>query len=77
MRWLIVSLIVLLLCALSSCVNVTTERRAESVSPTPEGGCERSSEVKVNTYGWNVLAAALHILLLPFTLVHHAVKIVL
>ena len=77
MRRVRVSIVVILLCAMSSCVNVTTERRAESFSRPPEGGYEEGSEVKVNTYGWNVLAASLHILLLPFKLVHHAVKIVL
>jgi len=77
MRGVSISIILLLLCTLPSCVNVTTERSAQSVSRTPEGGYERNSEVKVNTYGWNVLAASLHILLLPFKLVHHAVKIVL
>jgi len=77
MRRVRVSIVVILLCAMSSCVNVTTERRAESFSRPPEGGYEEGSEVRVNTYGWNVLAASLHILLLPFKLVHHAVKIVL
>ncbi|MCX6339521.1 MAG: hypothetical protein NTX71_06335 [Candidatus Aureabacteria bacterium] len=77
MRWISVAMIMLLLCALPSCVNVTTERRAESVSRTPEGGYERDSEVKVNTYGWNFLAASLHILFFPFKLLWHAVKIVL
>jgi hypothetical protein len=70
MRWISVAMIMLLLCALPSCVNVTTER-------TPEGGYERDSEVKVNTYGWNFLAASLHILFFPFKLLWHAVKIVL
>lgn len=74
MRWVCVALVLILICALSSCVNVTTERRAESVSQTPEGGYARSSDVTVDTYGWNFLEAGLHVLLLPFKLVCRAVK---
>ncbi len=77
MKWAYVAMILLLICALSSCVNVTTERSAESVSRTPEGGYARSSDVKVNAYDWNFLEAGLHVLLLPFKLMYHAVKIVL
>jgi hypothetical protein len=72
-----IAIAVLLLCTFTSCVNVTTERRAESFSRTPEEGCAESSEVTVRTYGWDFLEGALHILILPFKLAHHAMKIVL
>lgn len=75
MRWACVVLILLLACALSSCVNVTTERRAESVSQTPEGGSGQGSGVTVNRYGWDFLDAGLHILFFPFKLVYHVVKL--
>jgi hypothetical protein len=77
MKWARVALILFLACALSSCVNVTTERRAESASMTPEGGHTQRSGVTVETYGWDFLEAGIHILLLPFKLACHAVKIVL
>jgi len=75
MKWACIALILLLACALPACVNVTTERRAESISQTPEGGYEQSSGVTVDTYGWDFLATGLRVLFFPFKLAYHVVKI--
>jgi hypothetical protein len=75
MKWVRIALILIIAFALSSCVNVTTERKAESGSQPPGGGDEQCSGVTVDTYGWDFLAAGLHILFFPFKLACHALKI--
>jgi hypothetical protein len=61
----------------TSCVEVTTARRSESVGEGPDGSATRNSEVVVKTYGWDTLAVTLHVITFPCKVMWHAVKTIL
>lgn len=68
-------LITLVLCSVvTSCVNVTTARHSASMTEVSDSQTVKNSNVEVRTYGWNIPATLLRIILFPFDAVHHAIK---